>query len=224
MPRIATDLTPLLPTLRAAREAIESGALVQGTRLAELAGTTWRVLKKRIIRDATFPVVERGVNGRAWTFDAAAALDHMIAGLERQTKGKQKRAAMVARQSGMAFDPVDLPDVDDPLSDDAPAMDDPMDVAASARSISLLANAQMQTHRLKQMQGEFVRADDHTRVIATIMSTMQTETLAIASKVDPAGTLPVEVRGQLEDELKNVLLAVKSACDKDLRAISARKN
>lgn len=216
MPRITTDLTPLLPGMRAARDATKPGTFVQGTKLAEMAGITWRILKERIKRDKKFPVVERGANGKPWRFDAVAALDHMIADLERQVENRKGRVRRVAKQAGMESPPVET--VDDG------AVDDVLDLAAHSRSVSLLAQAQMQTHRLKQMQGEFVRADDHARVIATIMSTMQTETLAVAAKIDPAGTLPPDVRAQLETELKNVLLTVKAACDRDLRAIGARKD
>ena len=223
MPRVTTDLTPLLPAMRAARETVTPGQSVPGTELAELAGVTWRILKMRIRRDAGFPVMSKGANGRAWKFDPAEALDYMIADLERQIANRQGRARRVARQAGLEQPKADDVDVEIP-EDSGRAVDDPLDVAASARSVSLLANAQMSTHRLKQMQGEFVRAVDHARVIATIMSTMQTETLAVASHIDPAGTLPPDLRKQLETELKNVLLAVKAACDRDLRTLGAREN
>ncbi|MDQ4421457.1 hypothetical protein OOT33_13600 [Sphingobium sp. DEHP117] len=218
MPRITTDLTQYLPVMYEARANIADGSQIRGTELARLIGTTWRILKQRILRDKAFPVIERGANGKPWTFDAAKAINHLIADLEKQMTKRAGRARRVRLQSGL--DAADQTSVD---TEDG-GVDDPLDLAASARSVSLLAQAQMATHKLKQMQGEFVGTEAHVKVLATVMSTMQTETLAAAARIDPTGALPPDIRSQIETELKNVLLSVQDALDRALRPLVARKN
>lgn len=226
MARINTDLTRYLPGMKASRRKLKDARIVQGTELADMIGATWRVLKARILRDSAFPVVERGANGKAWSFEAIAVLDYLIADTEQLAAQRVKNAARMARMAGVTAGPdnapVDIAMVDDMLA--AQAVDSATDLAAQSRALNALAQAQMTTHRLKQLQGEYVLADDHRRIVSVIMSTMQNETLAIASRLDPTGTLPTETRTALDNELRNVLLTVKAACERALRSAGAGAN
>lgn len=216
--------------------AVAPGAAVQGAELAGMAGTTWRILKARIARDKAFPVIERGANGRAWSFDAAAALDHLIAGIERQAAGRQAMHQKVARQGGLMRSgapkapggPVlragDLPDLAIGVGragDGEGGVDSALDIAAHARALKALAETQMATHKLKELQREIVPAEAHAQVVATILSTMQTETLAIESEIDPENAMPPAVREAVNGALRSVLLRVRAVAERELKALRA---
>ena len=218
MPRINTDIARYLPVMKASRRKLKTACVVQGTEIAAMMGLTWRILKARIVRDRSFPVIERGANGKPWTFEAVSVLDYMIADTERLQAERKAREKRTARLAGIGGDPIEVPEVYDHSGS---SVDSAVDLAAHSRALNALAQAQMTTHRLKQMQGEYVLAADHDRVVATIMSTMQTETLAISTKMDPAGAWEPSLRKSVEDMLKNVLLTVKAACERELRAIRA---
>lgn len=221
MPRLTTDLTPLLPKMRAARENVAHDTVIQGTELAAMAGMTWRILKGRILRDKAFPVLNRGANGKAWSFNAAISLDHLISDIERQAAERGAMKRRVEKRAGMKKA---VSQVAEGAQTESPSpanagnepVDSALDIAAHARALNALAQAQMTTHKMKQLQGEVIPAEKHASVIATIMSTMQTETLAIEAKIDPTGTLPPFVRQALKDELRNVLLTVQAACEREL--------
>lgn len=218
MPRLNTDLTRNLKIMKASRRKLDGPRLVQGTEIAELLGLTWRILQARIKRDPQFPIVERGANGKAWTFEAVAVLDYMIADTQRLGAQRKARAEKTSRLAGFRSGDADT---DGTGFDVDASVDSSADTAAQARALNALSQSQMTAHRLKQMQGEYVRADDHSRVIATIMSTMQVEILSVASKLDPAGLWTPDLRKSVEDAMKNALLATKAACDRELRALRA---
>lgn len=214
---------------------VAPGAAVQGAELAGMAGTTWRILKARIARDKAFPVIERGANGRVWSFDAAAALDHLIAGIEKQAAGRQAMHRKVARQGGLMRPTApkeaggaDQPGRDVPAPPPGPdweggegGVDSALDIAAHARALKALAETQMATHKLKELQRGIVPAESHAQVVATILSTMQTETLAIESEIDPENAMPPDVREAVNRALRTVLLRVRSVAERELMALRA---
>lgn len=212
MPRIAVSPADYLEQLSAGRKAAVTGALVNAGELARAAGVTWRILERWIIADPEFPVVQRGRMGEPWQFDLVAALDHLLSRARSLAAGRGARRAEVARLAGFGGAEGVPPSPDASTGPGAAA-----DRAADARGLKALAEAQMTTHRLKQMQGEYVRSDAAKALLSDMMTTMQTETLAISSKLDAAGQWPPDLRASIEAELRDVLLVVQDKLDLKLR-------
>lgn len=208
MPRIATDPSGFLAGLEAGRAMAVPGTYVNASGLAKASGVTWRILERWITADAQFPVEQRGRTGEPWRFDLVAVLDYLVGRARSLKAGKEARMADVARlagfggEAGVAPSPESLPEPGTVA-----------DRASDARGMKALAEAQMIVHRLKQMQGEYVRADDTMALLIDMMTTMQTETLAVTAKLDPAGQWPSDQRTAVESELRTVLITVRDKLD-----------
>lgn len=204
MPRLAADLTALLPRLTAARKRAKPGQVINAAALATLTGSTWRILAKRIAADPEFPILQRGDLGKDWQFDTVAVLEHMIRRGKALKAERIKRGASAARLAGMSPRKGAAEAVDADATPDSAA-----DMAAHARALRALAEAQMITHRLKREQGEYVSAEAVRALLHDIMTTMQTETLSVTSKLDPSGAWPAGLRASVEDEMRTVLLHIQ---------------
>lgn len=212
MPRIAVSPADYLDPLDAGRKTASNGAMVNASGLAKAAGVTWRILERWIIADPEFPVVQRGRMGEPWQFDLVAALDHLLKRARALAAGRGARRAEVARLAGFGGAESVAPSPDASAGPGAAA-----DRAADARALKALSDAQMTTHRLKELQGKYVRRDTVTALLIDMMTTMQTETLAISSKLDAAGHWPAELRAAVEAELRTVLVTVQDKVDARLR-------
>lgn len=186
--------------------------MVNAAGLARAAGVTWRILERWIVADPEFPVVQRGRMGEPWQFDLVAALDHLLTRARALAAGRGARRAEVARLAGFGGAESVAPSPDASAGPGAAA-----DRAADARGLKALAEAQMTTHRLKQMQGEYVRRDAAVALLDDMMTTMQTETLAVSATLDPAGLWTAELRANVESELRTVLVAVRDKLDERLK-------
>lgn len=206
MGRLTADLVPLLDSMVAARKGVRRGRKIGGTELASIVGVSWRILRRRIEDDPEFPVLERGADGKKWLFDTAVALDRLIATTKALKDQRRRRGAEGARLAGMAGDKPSRQVKAEPEPD---VPDNAADLAQNARAFKALAEAQMMVHRLKVQQGEYVRADTVRMLLADVMTTMQTETLAIEGKLDPAGQWPPELRESVMEELRNLLVLVQ---------------
>lgn len=211
MPRALTDLSKMLPGLEAGRAGATPGQEVNAAALAKAAGITWRVLERWINADEAFPVLQRGRTGEPWRFDLVAVLDYLIDKARSLHAGKEARLASNARLAGFGGA--------DGAAPSPEASGGPGAVASNAndfRGLKALAETQMITHRLKQMQGDYVRADVVMALMLDMMTTMQTETLAITAKLDPAGQWPAGHRAAVEAEMRTVLVAVRDKLDASL--------
>lgn len=196
--RTPADPAAKLPLWRAAREKLAAGETVNAADMAKIAGMTWRNLKLTIDKDERFPVRVRGAEGKPWSFDAVAVLEHLIATAERTLAERAARDERIQRMTG-------LPE----SGHGASAVEPAGSIAASARDMKALAEAQMITHRLKIQQGEYLPRAATVTLLNDLMITMQAETLAAAARVDPAGRLLPETRAALDEELRNVLTTVQ---------------
>jgi phage terminase Nu1 subunit (DNA packaging protein) len=197
-------MTALLPGLTAARKRAKPGETINAAGLAKLTGSTWRILAKRIEADADFPVLQRGDLGKDWKFEVVAVLDHMIARGKALKAERIRKGATAARLAGVSTGKGGTEAVDGSATPDSAA-----DMASHARALKALTEAQMMSHRLKREQGEYVRADAVRALLHDVMTTMQTEALAVTAKLDPAGVWPAGLRAQVEDEMRTVLLHVQ---------------
>jgi hypothetical protein len=121
-------------------------------------------------------------------FNGRDVLAHMISKLELEQKERDARAARVATMAGV-----------------------PEHVARSGIPVADLVKIdQLQTsaQRRKIEQREYIRRVEAESVITGMFTTMQSETLAIASRLDPSGQWPPEVRASVADELRSVLVKV----------------
>lgn len=198
--RAPTDPAERLPQWRAARAKLTPGEAVNAAEFAKLAGMTWRYLKLLIDKEPEFPVLERGAEGKAWSFDAAEALDYLIARAERLVADKTARDQRIQRMTGLA---------ESGPGAAAVGSEQPGSIAASARDMKALGEAQMIAHKLKVSQKEYVLKAPTVALLNDLMITMQAETLAVAARVDPAGRLDPATRALLDEELRNVLTTVQ---------------
>lgn len=221
MGRLFADAVKLLPKMVAARKMVEPGTVVGGSELARMSGMTWRILRHRIESDPAFPVIERGSDGVAWQFDAAAALDRLIATARATAEARTNGRARTARLAGLGGPgPAEKPkrkgkakavDPEPGIPADLPGA--AADMAQEARGIKALAEAQMLVFKLKVQQGEYVRADQVAALLTDIMATMQVETLGITTRLDKAGKWPPDLRAARDKELRTVLLHLQTKVD-----------
>jgi len=211
MPRIAVSPADYLDKLEAGRKAAQAGAMVNATEFARATGATWRIVERWIIADPEFPVVQRGRMGEPWRFDLVASLDHLLKRARALAAGRGARLAEVARLAGFGGAEGAAPSPNVSAGPGTAA-----DRATDARGLKALAEAQMMTHRLKQMQGDYVRRDAVEALLDDLMTTIQSETLGITSKLDPAGQWPADLRASVESELRTVLVTVRDKTDGQL--------
>jgi phage terminase Nu1 subunit (DNA packaging protein) len=200
MPRVAADPSAYLDQLTPARAAAAPGTMVSAAGLAKATGITWRVLERWAEKDTKLPVAQRGAHGTKWQFDLVAVLDHLIASGRKIATVKGQRSNEASRLAGMSEN-ASMPLVD---------------FGAEARGAKAIAEARLMTHRLKREQGEYIRADLVGALLNDLMGLMQSETLAITARIDPAGMWPAEHRADVEDELRTVLITVRDRCDAHL--------
>jgi phage terminase Nu1 subunit (DNA packaging protein) len=204
MPRIAEDPAKYLAHLKASRKGAKPGVIVNARGFAAATGATWRIVEQWVTRDRDFPIVQRGRVGQEWQFELVAGLDHLIGRADALIKSRKVREARTARLAGVGggggANP--SPSPSDPGS--------PADRAADARAINALADAAMKTHRLAKEQEQLVSRAATETLLADLMTTLQTEVLAIESGIDPAGLLPAVTRELMRSELKNVLITLQN--------------
>jgi hypothetical protein len=205
MPRLPADPVGRLAVLEAARAGCKPGTILNADDMAKVAGMTWRNLKTLIDRDKAFPIRTRGDMGVPWQFSAAKVLNHLIKQAQSAQVDRERRMASVSRLAGLgaaagALSPGDRASVG---SGSAAQM------LEGARAVSAVVDAQAKVRGEKQAQGRLVEVEKVSGLLWDMMTTMQTETLAIASKMDPAGQLDPEQRLAIDEHLRNVLLAVR---------------
>lgn len=212
MTRLPADPAGRLAILENARAAIEPGLIVNASELENVVRLTWKRISKAIDEDSDFPVIARGGMGVSWQFDAAAVLDHLIARTKQRMADReahQDRASRLAGLGGVA-----------PPSSEAPApiamRSDPAETLAQARAINALIDAQAKLRSERVRQGALVERTKVDALLADMMTTMQAETLGVAGKVDRSGQLPPEMRAQIDEELRNVLVTVRDRLERNL--------
>lgn len=187
--RRRSDPSPRLTMLRNARRKLKKGEMFNADEMAAVAGMTWRNMKPQVEADPKWPTVRRGSEGVAWQFNGRDVLGHMIGKLEVEQKERDARSARVAAMAGI-----------------------PAEVARSGISVADLVKIdQLQTsaQRRKIEQREYVRRIEAENVITGIFTTMQSETLSLVAKLDPAGRWPASVRSEISDELRTLLVKLR---------------
>lgn len=209
MARQAPDPSARLATLRAARAKLvatpDVPERVTAGEMAKIVGLSWRRLSDQIEKDPDFPVARRGSEGLSYEFAPLDVVDHMIRRLDEQLDTRRAKAERMAAIAGM-----------------------PAETASHGLSIDELIKLdglQTAVQRRKIEQRQYVRADEHANVIADIFTTMQSETLAITGRLDPAGRWPANVRAEVTEAMRSLLVRLHDKLgdrlDPDARSKSA---
>lgn len=212
MTRLPADPVGRLATLEAARVGVEPGLILNANEMATVAGMSWANLKRIVESDPSFPVAQRGDMGVSWQFDAGKVLDHMIGSAKAERQRREARRADVSRLAGLGVQP--LP----PLGGEAGGSGSAAERVQEARAINALIDAQAKLRLEKQKQGELIPRDRVRALLTDLMTTMQTETLAASSRMDPAGQWEPSFRSGVEEELRSVLTTVRDRLEKMLEA------
>ena len=220
---LPSDPGARLELLLAARKQIgRKKILLNAEEMAGAAGMSWRNLKTIIDRDPEFPVKRRGSEGVPWEFEAAKALDRMIATARAVIADRERRKARAAslagiRSSGSASFPAGS--ANPPGSGSAAR-----EMLEDARAINALVDAQTKMRIERQKQRELLERSEVESLAWDMMTTMQAETMAISSKLDPAGRWDPSFRREVEDELGNVLVTVRSRLERRIEKWNAAKH
>lgn len=221
MPRLPADPIGRLAVLEAARKDIGRKKIILNlTEMAKVAGMTERNFTTIVKRDEHLPVKQPGGMGVPWQFEAGKVLDHLIKQARAAQAEREARMARVTRLAGLGAS-AGASSSGDPrgAGSGTVARGDPADLLASAKAISAMVDTQAKIRGEKQAQGRLVDMERARSVLWAMLTTMQTETLAIASKMDPTGQWEPELRGQVEEELRNVLLGVRTKLETELEKL-----
>jgi hypothetical protein len=196
--RKPADPSTRLALLRPALKQVKRGEKLNGYDMAKVCQMTWRNLILTINKEPTFPIERRGSEGIAWVFDAAKVLKHLIARCESALAERNAKASRMARLSGQPADYGNQPARD--------TGDEPL----APSELKMLFESQMVSHRLKEAQKKFMPKDATLAFLMDYHSQMQTETLGLLGKIDPAGQWPADVRKAVEDTMRSLLLNLQA--------------
>jgi hypothetical protein len=175
--------------------------------MAKVAGMTWRNLKLIIDADDDAADQERGDMGVPWEFDAAAVLDHLISSSsDGAFRARGADGGVIppcrSRRAGRGNSPSDRP----------------AGVAGSASQMLRGAQGDQRRHRCPgQGPGREAGAGPAGRCRGRRGAPLGHDDddadrdARVAVEDGPAGQWPPELRGQVEEELRNVLLTVAAS-------------
>lgn len=217
--RKPADPAARLALLRAARENAKLDDVLNHREFAHACGMTPRNLKLTIDSDESFPVQSRGGEGIGYQYHVITALDYMIAKCEALLADRAERAGKLERLSGLRLTTAD----DKPVKRRRRAVEPVAEAPLSSAEIREIGQAQLTAHKLKEMQGLLVVAEPMRRFMADYHTTLQTETLGLLGKIDPAGQLPAQVRLQVEDSMRTLLVNLQGRMERFLAGYSDRR-
>jgi hypothetical protein len=189
MSRKAPDPSARIALLKAARANLVKLKIkgpLNGDEMAKACGVTWRTLKPMLEADPKWPCLMRGSEGVAYQIEPRSFIDYWIKKLEAQLAERRSKAEKIALIAGFA-----------------------PEVAATGLSLEELRQLdamQINAQRRKIEQGTYIPLAKFESIIVDILTTMQTETLATVSRMDPAGKWPPEVRAGVAEAMKSLLV------------------
>lgn len=185
-----------LALLLAAKRGVEPGCILSMADMAKALDMTARNLKLTIDSDPELPVASRGGQGVAWALDAHAVMDHMIAKCRAALSERSVRDERIGRLTGLQ----------------AEAAQDQQARGGSSLSpheMKQIADAQMTAHRLKREQGRYMLADEVTSFLNEYHSQIQGDVIAMVSRIDPSGQIPLEHRRKMEEASRTMLVELQ---------------
>lgn len=203
--RLPADPEARLAKLRLARAQVGDGDVLTANEMAAASGLSWVGLKKWIDADPDFPVRARGGMGVAWEFEAAKALDHMIAQAEAARSQREARRASVARLAGLGSPPAS------PSPGAETGSASAADTMAEARALSALLDVQAKIRAERERQNALLAREAVQKFLWRWLSTLQSEVLAARGRIEKSKRLPPELVAALDDELGGVLVTMREA-------------
>ncbi len=199
MTRKPADPSARLALLKAARRRAKSQDVLDMSGMAKACGFTNRNLKLTIDSDPDFPILARGGEGVPYQFDAVAVLDHLIAKCNAVLGDRRKRAAKMARLAG-------VPELESAAIDD----EEPL----TAHEVKAAVDAMMSTHKMRQQQGRYLLRDASVAFFTDYHGQLQSETLGLLGKIDPAGEWSPLVRQKVEDAMRTLLVDLQAKMER----------
>lgn len=189
MSRKFVDPTARLKRLLAVREAVEDPeSVVNGNDMARILGMTWKNLRDTIAADIDFPIHARGAEGIAWEFRVVVVLDHLIAGCRAVIEQAHSKEQRVAKLAGVAIGGGSTGS------------------AISINDYRAIDQMQREQQRRKIEQREWMRRDDVRALMSNFFAMVQSEHTSMAAELDPAGKWAPDVRADVEDHMRTILV------------------
>lgn len=186
MARRAVDPSSRIARLEAVRETLQPDEIWNLAETAAALGITERQMKNRIDADPDMPIKVRGHEGLSYQFAAAVLVEYEIGKAKAQKAERESRMERLRELTGL-----ETPDVAGDLT------------LQEMREIDRIQTA---SQRRKIEQGRYVPREDHQRIVGDLLSTFQSETLGLISRIDAAGKLAPDVREMVEEDLRDMLV------------------
>jgi len=196
-PEPATRLT----SLRAARKRAKPKDECNFDEMAKVVGVSSRGLKKAIGDDPNVPMLQRGSEGVPYRFNVRATLDYLIAKHVAAQNRRKAQAVRLQRLSGVG-------------GKAAVAAIEESDEGLSIADLRTVGQITMDQHRLRLQQGRYVVADDTLAFLDDYHSHLQSETLGLLSKIDPAGQWDAQVRLSVEGAMRTLLVNLQGRMER----------
>ena len=195
MARDNRDPADLLRLFVAAREVASEETVVNLRELADILKMTDRNVKLRYIDpDPDFPIENAGSEGKSYQFRLVTVLDHLIAKAKAKLESSRKHNEQYARAAGV--------DVESDIGTGASVL--------SLAEMAKLAQMTMQVQEWKQRQGQLIEASKMADFLAKYNTLVVNGILGISSKVDPTSILPLDVRKEMDEELRNLAVMINA--------------
>lgn len=211
MSRPPSDPIARLAKLEAARAAVGPDETFNGLEMARIAGLTYRAFSDRVSEDVDFPVVQRGSEGVPFIFNAAAVLDHMIAGARAVLADRERRTGRATFLAGLGAEAGPSPAGESERPGTAAR-----DLHADAKALSALIDARAKLRAEKVADGRLLERDKVEAFLWRWLGDLQSEVLAIEARIDKTGRLDVPTRSAVKDELAASLVGMRGALEKQI--------
>lgn len=180
----------LIRRLEAALKVTKPADVLGATEMAECVGMTWRnLLLTHIEPDRKFPIQKRGAEGVAWEFRVKRVLTHMLKRARERKAENETRARRVAELTGFHV----------------PETAASMNIA----EIGKLIDANAKAHAQKVDQKAYVPAERVRLFVAGYNRRMRDTLLGQRQKLDPVGAYPVEIAEAIDEDMRNLAVALQ---------------
>ena len=175
------------PSMRIARltearkKYFKRGQKINMTELAAACGVTDRRMSQIVKEDLSFPIAEKGWQGKGYIFDAMRASRYLIDQAKKLIEEREQKSDLLAQLSGIQVDPALMPE------------------HMSVGDLMKLAQAQRLAQSMKIEQGQYISAEDHAAVLAVIYETVQEIFMSVVTEADAPGMWPPDVSMQVAD-------------------------
>jgi hypothetical protein len=195
MARPKGDPSDLIRRLEAALKIAKPRDVLSADDMAKCTGMTWRnLLMTHIEPDSKFPIERRGAEGVAWQFRVVKVLRHMLKRANERIASNEASARRVQQLTGFE------------IPDEAGS-------AIGIHDVGKLIDANVKAQNEKVRQGHYVPRAEVDAFVIDYNSMIQSGILGASQKADPVGSLPPDVRGVMDEELRNLCVRLQALTD-----------